>query len=145
MPTVGDLQRERALRLLRQGYASGNLTAAALENRCERALQASSSLELCWSVRGLPGAVTEVALATTVEPVVRRHQRAVTSAAARVLGWLAAAAWIALSAALLLAFAVWSLVSGMPLATAGAFGLIWVALSAPPALVVFRTRRHRRP
>ncbi len=66
-------------------------------------------------------------------------------AAARVLAWLAAAAWIALSAALLLAFAVWSLVSGMPLATAGAFGLIWVALSAPPALVVFRTRRHRRP
>ena len=88
---MSDRDRDLAVHHLSQGYVNGNLTAAALESRSERALRAQTAGEFCWSVRGLSGAVTELAVATSVAPLVRRHRASAADVIARAASWLAIA------------------------------------------------------
>jgi hypothetical protein len=121
---VGDREREQAALTLRRHFVAGRLDDAELSDRLDLILHARSRREIAYALRRLPR-FDEL-------PARVRHGLVVA---------LAVTVWLMLTAAMFVAFVVWTIVNGATLGGLLAFPVIWLALSGG---LYWRTRESRR-
>ena len=136
MTRVGDPERLRAAGALRRHYVEGRLTEDEFAERVELALAARTRTDLRAPFADLP---RRPSLEELGFPVVRAGALARRAAVVA----MAVGAWIMLSFALLVAFAVVLVVSGASAVALIAFPLAWVVLT----VVLFKAAAggRRRP
>jgi len=136
---VGDPERSRAAQALRRHYVEGRLTEEELADRVEVALAARTRGDLRASLFDMPRGLLE--LEALGFPAIRSGARLVRRALVLAL---AVGAWLVLSLALVIAFAVSVLAAGASTGVLVGFPLAWIVVTI--AIVRFAgLRRPRRP
>jgi hypothetical protein len=138
---VGDREKERTVGALSRAYAAGYVDENELERRVGLALQAETGLQLASSVRGIPGAVSEVAIHGIVRPALRHRTFGLRVALARLIMKLALGAWSATTIVVAVVALVWALAAGVPVGVGVALGVVWLSVSG---LVLAARRTARR-
>jgi hypothetical protein len=142
---VGDLQRDRAVTILRRAYADGYLGATELERRLDTALRADNARQIFGSVRGVPGGATELALEGVAIPVARVATLPLRLRLAHLLLKLALGTWMIATAVLLTAAAVWALAAGLALNGALTLVAVWLLVTGCAYMLSRGARRLSRP
>jgi hypothetical protein len=145
VPLAGDLQRDRAVAILRRAYVDGHLGASELDRRLDVALRATTASQAFGSVRGVPGGIAELVLEGVAIPAVRAGTFPLRVRFARLLIRVAFGAWLLATAVVGTVAAVWALAAGLALGGALALLCVWLLVSGCAYAVSRSARRLSRP
>jgi hypothetical protein len=145
VPLVGEAQRARAVRQLQRAYAESYLEPPELEHRLAQALRARTAAQLGMSVRGIPGAVTELVVQGFAVPAMRYGTFGARLWIARLLVRVAFGGWAVATAVLAAVAAVTALMAGLSAGVGVALALVWLAATIAAFGLLRAARLISRP